>query len=79
MGTVDYGTTMPEAEDDLAKEALVFMVSNMSGHWKHPIVYVLQNSCSAVVQRKLIRDCTVLLHAQGLKAVAVVFDGTYMN
>ena len=37
--TVDYGTGFPEAEDELATEALVFMISSISGHWKHPIVY----------------------------------------
>ena len=38
VGTVDYGTDLPKAEDELATEALVFMLSSISGHWKHPIV-----------------------------------------
>ena len=50
VGTVDYGTTIPENEDELATEALVFMVVGMTGHWKHPIAYVLTEqmfgSCS---------------------------------
>ena len=79
MDTVDYGTALPEAEDELAKEALVFMVSGMSGHWKHPKAYVLQNSCSAAVHSELIKDCIALLYAEKLKVVAVVFDGTYAN
>ena len=57
VGTIDYGTAIPEAEDELAKETLVFMVSGMSGHWKHPIAYVLQNACSAAVQSELIKEC----------------------
>ena len=35
IGTVDYGTAIPENEDKLATEALVFMVVGMTGHWKH--------------------------------------------
>ena len=50
IGTVDYGTAIPENEDELATEALVFMVVGMTGHWKHPIAYVLQNKCLAAVQ-----------------------------
>ena len=48
-------------------------------NWKHPIAYVLQNSCSAAVQSELIKDCIALLHAEGLKVVAVVIDRTYLN
>ena len=32
VGTVYCGTAIPEAEDELAKETLVLMVSGMSGH-----------------------------------------------
>ena len=50
VGRVDYGTGIPEADDDLATEALVFMISGVTGHWKHPIAYFLQNKISASVQ-----------------------------
>ena len=43
VGRVDYGTGLPEAEDELATEALVFMLSSILGHWKHTIAYFLQN------------------------------------
>ena len=79
VGTVDYGTAIPENEDELATEALVFMVVGMTGHWKHPIAYVLQNKCSAAVQAQLIRDCIGLLHGEGIDVIAVVFDGTFTN
>ena len=73
VGRVDYGTGMPEADDDLATEALVFMISGVSGHWKHPIGYFLQNKMSASVQAQLIKDCIGLLSAEKLNVVAVVF------
>ena len=43
IGRVDYGTALPEAGDNLAPEALVFMIGGVIGHWKHPVGYFLQN------------------------------------
>ena len=43
---VDYGMAVPEAPDELATEALVFLVVGMTCHFKHPICYVLQGSAS---------------------------------
>ena len=70
---------MPEAEDELATEALVFMISSILGHWKHPIAYFLQNKISAAVLTQLIQDCTGLLHAEHLNVLALVFNGTFGN
>ena len=39
---VDYGTDLPEDEDDLGTEAMVFMICSITGHWKHPIAYFIQ-------------------------------------
>ena len=41
IGMVDYCTAIIEVKGNLAKEVLVFMVTHMSGHWKHQIAYVL--------------------------------------
>ena len=38
VGRVDYGTALPVAGDNLAAEALVFMIGGVSGHWKHPTI-----------------------------------------
>ena len=70
---------MPKADDDLATEALVFMISGVTGHWKHPIGYFLQNKMSASVQAQLIKDCIGLLCAEKLNVVALVFDGSFTN
>ena len=70
---------MPEASNDLAMEALVFLVVGLTGHWKHPIAYVLQDKCSASVQAQLIMDCINLLHEEDITVKAVVFDGTFTN
>ena len=55
------------------------MVVGTTGHWKHPIAYVLQNKCSADVQACLITDCISLLHSEGINVLAVVFDSTFTN
>ena len=79
VGTVDYGTAAPEATDEPATEALVFMVVGMTNHWKHPIAYVLQDKCSAYVQAQLIKDCIGHLHTDGINVLAVDFNGTLTN
>ena len=43
VGLVDYDTAKPEVEENLATEALVFMVASVTGHWKHPVAYFLQD------------------------------------
>ena len=55
------------------------MVVGTIGHWKHPIAYVLQNKCSAEVQKQLILDCIGILHEQSIDVLAIVFDETYTN
>ena len=79
IGRVDYGTALPEAGDNLAIEALVFMIGGVTGHWKYAIGYFLQNKISASVQAQLIKDCIGLLHHEDLFVTAVVFDGTFGN
>ena len=70
---------VPEAPDDLATEALVFLVVGLTGHFKHPIAYVLQDKYPAIVQAQLIKDCISLLHGVDLQVLAVVFDGRLTN
>ena len=64
---IDYGIAIPEPSDTPATEALVFLAVGLTGHWKHPIAYVLQDHCSAHVQTQLIRDCISLLHEVSVK------------
>ena len=41
VGLVDHGTAIPELETTEGTEALVFETVGITGHWKHPIAYVL--------------------------------------
>ena len=79
VGSVNYRTAIPEPPEDLATEALVFMVVGITDHFKHPIAYFLQNKCTVPVQGQLIKDGISLLHGAGLNVLAVVFDGCPTN
>ena len=79
IGRVDHVIALPEAGEHLATEALVFMISGSTDHWKHPIGFFLQNKISASVQAQLITDCIGLLHHEDLFVTALAFDGTFGN
>ena len=79
VGNVDYGTAVPEVSTDLATDALVFMIVGFSGHFKHPIGYVLYNNVTASVQAQLIKECISVLLCIGLHVFALVFDGHLTN
>ena len=79
VGTVNYGTAVLEPPEQLATEALVLMISSLTGHFKHPVAYVFQDKCTTSVQAQIIKDCISLLHEVGMKVCAFVFDGCYTN
>ena len=55
------------------------MIGGVTGHWKHPIDYFLQNKISVSVQAQLIKDCIGLLHHEDLFVTTLVFDRTFGN
>ena len=77
IDTLDYGTAVSESENELATEALVFMVVGLHDNFKH--LEVLQDRCNASIQAQLFRDCIYLLHEQSLKILALIFNSTYTN
>ena len=79
VGYVNYSIAVPEACENPATEALVFLAVGLRAFWKHPIAYVLQDKSSAKVQANLISDCISLLHAEGINVHGVVFDGAFTN
>ena len=79
VGNVDYGKALPEPCDNLASEALVFMLAGATGHWKHPIGYFLIDKISAKMQDIMIKVCLSNLMESGFLVHAVIFDGTYVN
>ena len=79
VGTVNYGTAVPEPPEQLATKALVFMISSLTGHFKHPVAYVFQDKCTPPVQAQVIKDCISLLHEAWMNVHSLVFDGYYTN
>ena len=79
VGTVNYGPAVPEPPEQLATEALVLMISSLTGHFKHPVAYVLQDKCTVSVQAQIIKDCISFIHEAGMNVCALVFDGCYTN
>ena len=53
FGLVDYGTAKPEPEENMASEALVFMISGITGHWEHPVAYFLQDKMFSQVSEHI--------------------------
>ena len=79
LGELIIAQVFLKLSDDLPTETMVFMVCGITGHWKHPIAYFLQNKLSASVKTQLIKDCIGLLHLENLYVMALVFDGAYNN
>ena len=71
IGRVEYGTGLPEADDELATEDMVFMISGISGHRKHPMAYFLESNYAEVLTQ-LICDSISLVYAEVLNVTVLV-------
>lgn len=78
IGFVDYGNNVPTEE--MAKDALVFMLTCLNGSWKIPLGYFLINGISADQKANLVKNCIELVHGEcGVQIVSVTFDGCPTN
>lgn len=76
-GFVNMG--MDEKSNDLAKEALVFMVVGTQGKWKMPVAYYLTKSLSADQQKELLLTAIDELQMRGYRVLAAIMDGLATN
>ena len=76
-GFVDMGDG--NNENDVASEALVFMVVGLQGHWKAPIAYFLTRSLSPEPQGVLLSQALEELQALGIRLVCLTMDGHSSN
>jgi len=76
VGFVDYGGAIPEPCDQLASEALVFLLVGLRGHWKCPIAYFLTDKSSSGVQTWLVSIGFAKTADAGLSVCCVTCDGT---
>lgn len=77
VGFVDIGDG--EDPSDEAKEALVFMLVGLRGHWKMPIAFFLTRTLNAAVQSRLIKHALQLANDSGLVITALTMDGHATN
>lgn len=79
-GYVDLGQGSDGNEDsEVAKEALVFLVTALNRSWKIPVGYCLISSLSANVKCNILEQYLRKLYDTGIQIVAVVCDGTATN
>ncbi|KAL2092151.1 hypothetical protein ACEWY4_011949 [Coilia grayii] len=76
-GLVDLGMGLDETA--VAKEALVFMVVGLKGHWKLPIAFYFVSTVSPDPQKILLLNALEALHDRGIKVVCVTMDGHISN
>lgn len=68
-----------DIKDEIASQALVFMVVSLDQKWKIPVGYFFINSIKAEFKATLIRQCLSLCHEVGVKIVSMTFDGAPTN
>ena len=76
MGFEDLGDDDGESE---AKEALVFMLIGVRGHWKAPFAYFLTRGLQAEGQKQLLLHALALLADRRISVLTVVMDGRGTN
>lgn len=75
-GYVDFGERGVGNDDsEVAKEALLFMVTALNRNWKIPVGYCLVNSLSCNIKQNLLLQYLRKLE----ETLAVVCDGTATN
>ena len=80
IGFTDYGEGIVlDDPEEIASEAIVFMLVGMRKHWKYPVGYVLANKINADNLHCLIRKSLDLSVEHNIKVRAVTMDGTSTN
>lgn len=76
---VDFGGQLHETNKDgelkVASKVLVFMLVNINGGFKTPVVHYLINSLNDVDKSILLKDLLIKLNEKSINVVSVTFDG----
>lgn len=80
-GHVDLGINGEIDCDDppRARNALVFMLVAINGHWKVPVGYFLIKSLNSQERSSLLLKCLELIHESGIVVRSLTFDGASVN
>ncbi|KAL4718703.1 hypothetical protein ACJJTC_011322, partial [Scirpophaga incertulas] len=80
IGFVNFGNEVESDSDQLAKDALVFMLTCINGSWKIPLGYFLINGISAEQKASLVKICIETLSQDcGVDILSLTFDGCATN
>ncbi|QQP53180.1 THAP domain-containing protein 9 [Caligus rogercresseyi] len=79
FGTVDYGSLHFGESEIAAKEAIVFMLVGLKGHWKLPVGYFFVRGTRAAIQAGLIGNCLEMSHQVGVNVWTLTMDGAQHN
>lgn len=78
VGFVHYGNNLDN--DQLAKEALVFMMTCVNGSWKIPLGYFLIDGISAEQKAALVKTAIEMVTREcEVDIISVTFDGCPAN
>ena len=79
-GFVNYGNgIIVDDENQIAADALVFMLVSLKKSWKYPIGYVLINGIDATNLHSLLSQALKYSAEHNLKMYCVTMDGTSTN
>lgn len=79
VGFINLGVGEEEESEQLASEALVFMLVGLRGKWKAPIAYYFTRSLTIETQTELMLHCLEKLTDLGFKIHALTMDGHATN
>lgn len=78
-GYVDLGTNLDGDNLPEAKEALVFLLVGVNGHWKLPVAYFFLNGLNSSEKANLVLRLLEHIHETGVIVNGFTFDGTTTN
>lgn len=79
-GKVDLGPHhIPSNPEDAAKEALVFMLVGVNGHWKLPIAYYLISGLNTTERVAILKENVEAVEKSGVDLISVICDGLPAN
>lgn len=78
-GYVGLGFGIPNDNEDIATQSLVFMVTCINMSWKIPIGYFMIHGLSSELKAALVRIALNLCHEAGVKVIGLTFDGAASN
>lgn len=78
-GYVDIGNELDDDSNDVATEALVFMLVSLDAHWKIPCGYFLINGLSGKERTNIVKLCLTKLHDAGACVTSLTCDGLRCN